>query len=277
MSDDPKKASDDLPGDRAEDGAAGKSSRRPGRTEAAGKGRAEPRKRGERRSEEEEETRWERMNANARTIGGAVLLAIFIRIVLFEAFEIDGPSMQPSLLHGDRVVVAKFMFGLFLPAHDEASFTWGMPHPGDVVIVKSPSDGVDIVKRVIGVEGDTIELRDSVIYRNGQEIVQRDLGDCLEEDQLTIEPLCNIYEETIDDVTYVTSRSRHDIRNYGPVEVPLDHIFVMGDHRDRSNDSTNPRIGPVSVTRVKGKALFIYMSHTPEHGFRGDRFFEGVN
>lgn len=247
------------------------------RTEAAGKGRAEPRKRGERRSDEEEETRWDRMNANARTIGGAVLLAIFIRIVLFEAFEIDGPSMQPSLLHGDRVVVAKFMFGLFLPAHDEASFTWGMPHPGDVVIVKSPADGVDIVKRVVGVEGDSIEVRDSVVYRNGQEIVQRDLGDCVEEDELNIEPLCNIYEETNEGVTYRTTRSRHYITNYGPVEVPLGHIFVMGDHRDRSNDSTNPRIGPVSVTRVKGKALFIYMSHTPAHGFRGDRFFEGVD
>src|SRR5688500_17661074 len=97
-----------------------------------------------------EETRWQRTKANLKTIGGAVALALFIRIVLFEAFEIEGPSMQPTLLNGDRVVVAKFLYGLFLPFTTEAIVTWGLPDPGDVVIVKSPADDIDIVKRVIG-------------------------------------------------------------------------------------------------------------------------------
>ena len=62
--------------------------------------------------------------------------------------------MEPTLLNGDRVVVAKFMYGLFLPFRDHADLTWGSPNVGDVVIIKSPADGVDIVKRVIGVGGD---------------------------------------------------------------------------------------------------------------------------
>ena len=69
---------------------------------------------------ESDEERWNRTKSNFKTIVGAVALAFFIRIVLFEAFEIDGPSMEPTLLNGDRVVVAKFPFGLFLPFTDDA-------------------------------------------------------------------------------------------------------------------------------------------------------------
>ncbi|MEY2929572.1 MAG: hypothetical protein RL033_321, partial [Pseudomonadota bacterium] len=100
--------------------------------------------------------------SNLKTIGSAILLAMFIRIVLFEAFEIEGPSMEPTLLNGDRVVVVKFLYGIFLPFMDDALMTWGQPNPGDVVIVKSPRDNVDIVKRVVGLPGDVIELKDGV-------------------------------------------------------------------------------------------------------------------
>src|SRR5690606_12608590 len=101
-----------------------------------------------------DESRWERIAANLRTIAGAVLLAFVLRTCLFEAFEIEGPSMEPTLLNGDRVVVSKFAYGLFLPLRDHAEITWGQPKVGDVVILKSPADGVDIIKRVIGVGGD---------------------------------------------------------------------------------------------------------------------------
>ena len=102
---------------------------------------------------EVDETRWEKIAQNLRTIGGAVLLALVIRTCLFEAFEIEGPSMEPTLLNGDRVVVSKFVYGLFLPFRDQADISWGGPDVGNVVIIKSPADGVDIVKRVIGVSG----------------------------------------------------------------------------------------------------------------------------
>ncbi len=207
------------------------------------------------------ESGWQRFASNATTIGGAVLLAIFIRIVLFEAFEIDGPSMEPTLLHGDRVVVAKFMYGLFLPQMDEAVTTWGAPDVGDVVIVKSPADNVDIVKRVIGVGGDTIEIRDGVVHRNGAPVPVEEIGDCPEGNQKNYDSTCSTYEERIDGRAYRISRSRHEPQSSRPpIEIPAGHVYVLGDHRDRSNDSRNHLIAAVPVSRIKGKALFVYLS-----------------
>lgn len=211
---------------------------------------------------EPEETTWERFKANVRMVGGAVLLAVFIRVVLFEAFEIDGPSMEPTLQNGDRVVVAKMLYGLFLPWTHEAAMNWGEPHLGDVVIVHSPLDGVDIVKRVIGVAGDTIEVRGREIIRNGEALPIRDLGPCHEDEQLDIDDTdtCHVFEETMGELTYRVSDSDNFVRSTRPVTVPEGHVFVRGDHRDRSNDSTNPRIGPVPINRIKGRALSIYLS-----------------
>jgi len=221
-------------------------------------------------------SRWESFKSNTRTIGGAVLLAIFIRVVLFEAFEIDGPSMQPTLLDGDRVVVEKVAFGLFLPFQHEATFNWGTPSVGDVVIVNSPFDDVDIVKRVIGVPGDTIEVRDHVVYRNSHALPQRDLGPCEEEAEKDVDESCHIYEETLEGYTYRTSRG--DFRpdpDQEPITLGPGEVFVMGDHRDSSNDSR--RIGPIPVTRVKGRALVIYMSIDRTSGWRGSRAFTVVD
>ena len=221
------------------------------------------------------EESWQRHKANAKTIGGAVLLALFIRIVLFEAFEIDGPSMEPTLLDGDRVVVAKYMYGLFLPFTNEAVASWGMPSVGDVVIVHSPADNIDIVKRVIGVPGDVIELRDDVVFRNDEPLQVRIDGACRSEDGDHEYDHCEWVEEAVGDHHWHTSRSRLSVPDtMEPAEVPEGHIFVMGDHRDRSNDSRNPRVGMVPIARVKGRALAIYWSSGA--GVRWDRIFEGV-
>lgn len=218
--------------------------------------------------------RWERTKANVKTIGGAVLLALFIRIVLFEAFEIDGPSMEPTLLNGDRVVVAKFMYGLFLPLTNEAVVTWGMPDAGDVVIVRSPYDNIDIVKRVIGVPGDRIEMRDDVVWRNGRPIRRRVVGPCRGERQEPDDE-CEWIEEGIGEHTWLTSHSTFSVPDRtDEMVVPPGHIFVMGDHRDRSNDSRNPRVGMIPASRVKGRALAIYWSN--DHDIRWDRLFKGV-
>jgi signal peptidase I len=213
--------------------------------------------------------------SNVRTIAGAFLVAIFIRIVIFEAFEIEGPSMEPTFVNGDRVIVAKYPFGLFLPFTNEAVVSWGMPSAGDVVIVRSPADNVDIVKRVIGVPGDRIEIRDDVVYRNGEAIRTRELGPCREDESSEDPGICVWYEECIDGRIHRTSTSVIEpAESLSEREVPPGHVFVLGDHRDRSNDSRNPAVGMIPVGRIKGRAVAIYWSSDEE--IRWDRFFTGV-
>jgi len=220
-----------------------------------------------------EESRWEKIEQNLKTIGGAVLLALVIRTALFEAFEIEGPSMEPTLLNGDRVVVAKFMYGLFLPLRDQADLNWGGPNLGDVVIIKSPMDGVDIVKRVIGVAGDNIEVRDNIVYRNGQQLPNDDQGPCTKGIGAA-QSRCRVYASKVGDKPFLISAAR-DAMDPMPTHVPDGHIYVLGDHRDSSNDSRNPAVGAIPVTRVKGRALSIYWS-SGEDGLRNDRMFKAV-
>lgn len=225
---------------------------------------------------ETEAERRARHRANVRTVTGAVLLALFIRIVLFEAFEIEGPSMEPTLLNGDRVVVSKSAFGLFLPFMHEAVTSWGMPEVGDVVILNSPYDGIDIVKRVIGIPGDRVEIRENEVFRNGESIRLRVLGPCHEDEGGGDPTDCEWVEEGSDGETWRISYSLLSPTESHPErEVPPGHIFVLGDHRDHSNDSRNPRVGMIPIGRVKGRVMAIYWSSDAR--IRWDRMFSAVD
>jgi signal peptidase I len=216
-----------------------------------------------------------RRTSNFKTIAGAVALAIFIRVVLFEAFMIDGPSMEPTLQDGDRVVVAKYAFGLFLPGMHEAIWNWSSPNAGDVVIVNSPMDGVDIVKRVIGVPGDRVEIREDEVFVNGESILRRVLGSCPEDETTDEVSECQVWEEGIGERTWRSSHDPHDTESMSVREVPEGHVLVLGDHRNRSNDSRNPLVGMIPFTHIKGRALSIYWSSSDE-GMRWDRMFTNI-
>ncbi|MGE0786372.1 MAG: signal peptidase I [Sandaracinaceae bacterium] len=182
-------------------------------------------------------------------------LALVMRVGLYEGFQIDGPSMAPAYQDGDRVVVSKFQHGLFLPFADEQLVTWGEPALGEVLIVHSPADDVDIIKRVIGLPGDRIAIRDNVVIRNGVRTEQRGLGradgwggseiDC--------------FEERMDGHRWaILYRSFGMPDNFDEVVVPEGHVFVLGDHRDRSSDSRNPRVGFIPFERIKGRVGMRY-------------------
>lgn len=211
--------------------------------------------------------------ANLRSVAMALLAVLLIRVCLFEAFEIDGPSMEPSLLSGERVVVAKYAFGLFLPLRDHAELNWASPVPGDVVVLKSPADGVAIIKRVIGVAGDTVEVRNDVVYRNGLALPRIDRGRCVSGIGAVLGS-CRVLESEVGGHSFLTSSAGRGFE--GPrVTVPPGHVYVLGDHRDMSNDSRNPAIGAVPLNRLKGKGLAIHWS-LGDHGLRFDRMFHAV-
>lgn len=194
---------------------------------------------------------------NARIIALAVLLALGVRVGIAQAYEIDGPSMEPSLVTGQRLIVLRAAYGLSLPGVESSVATWRVPEVGDVVIVESPLDGLDLVKRVIGVPGDVVEVRGGVVWRNGEPVAAVDRGPCDPSRHVQVDPGCRVIEERIGDRRWLTSRSTRSAlyADVLPVRVPEGHVFVMGDHRDRSNDSR--AFGPVSVARLRGRVLFL--------------------
>jgi signal peptidase I len=174
----------------------------------------------------------------AEAIGMALLLALFIRTFIVQAFKIPSGSMIPTLQIGDHILVNKLSYGIRIPFWEHYLVDFGRPHRGDVVVFIFPEDRTkDFIKRVIGVGGDTVEIRGKKIYINGKQI---------EDPHAHFEG---------DDPQTAGIASRDD---FGPKTVPENHIFVMGDNRDRSYDSRF--WGFVNLDDVRGKAFVIYWS-----------------
>jgi len=167
----------------------------------------------------------------AEAIAIAVVLALLIRTFVVQAFKIPSGSMKPTLLVGDHILVNKFLYGVKIPFTDKTLISLSSPKRGDVVVFKYPLDTKkDYIKRVVGLPGDRIELSNKELVINGQAV----------EDP------------------HAKYSLHGNLRNFGPVTVPDNHLFVMGDNRDESSDS---RVwGFVPISYLKGKAFLIYWS-----------------
>jgi len=173
----------------------------------------------------------------------AFAIAIVIRTFVIQAFKIPSGSMIPTLRIGDHLLVNKFLLGtpVDVPFTDIHLFMMpGLrkPQRGDVIVFKYPEDPTrDFIKRVIGVEGDVIGSKDKILYVNGRK---------------SVEP----YVQHVDSFVKPDGMDRRD--NFGPVNVPKDSVFVMGDNRDQSYDSRF--WGFVNSSQIKGKAIILYWS-----------------
>jgi signal peptidase I len=175
----------------------------------------------------------------------AVILALFIRTFVVQAFKIPTGSMENNLLIGDHLLVNKFTFGPAASSLERALLPFRTIQRGDVIVFKYPEEPArDFIKRVIGLPGDTVELRDKKVSINGTPLD---------------EPYVHFIEPpgATSEFREVTS---FDVRErYGPVTVPANQYFVMGDNRDNSQDSRYWGFLPRDY--VKGRALVIYWSY----------------
>ncbi len=185
----------------------------------------------------------------------AVLLALFIRTFVVQAFKIPSGSMKPTLLIGDHILVNKFTYGIKIPFTDMYLIEMNEPERGDIVVFKWPEDEKkDFIKRVVGIENDKIEIRNDVLYVNNKKIETEYVGKYEDENLVR----ANKYLEHLGYESHfiLDEHIRHE--NFGPTVVPKDSIFVMGDNRDNSHDSRY--WGFVSLNKLKGRAMLIYWS-----------------
>ncbi len=174
----------------------------------------------------------------AESIIAAVVLALLIRSFVIQAFKIPSGSMLPTLLVGDHILVNKFIYGTKIPFTDIKIFPLRSPRRGDIIVFRYPMDKKkDFIKRVVGVEDDVVEIRDKVVFINGK-------------------PWENSYG--VHKVSTILPGSVSPRDNFGPVSVPPDALFTMGDNRDHSHDSRF--WGFVNLKEVKGSAFIIYWS-----------------
>ncbi|HSF59636.1 MAG TPA: signal peptidase I, partial [Candidatus Binatia bacterium] len=153
----------------------------------------------------------------AEAIGMALLLALFIRTFIVQAFKIPSGSMIPTLQIGDHILVNKLAYGIRVPLYGQYLVDFGRVQRGDVIVFIFPEDrSKDFIKRVVGVAGDTVEIRGKKVSINGKQVD---------------DPHAHFEG---DDPQNVLPASRDD---FGPTRVPENQLFVMGDNRDRSYDS----------------------------------------
>lgn len=219
-----------------------------------------------------------------RFLAGVVAVWFVLVTFVFAAFHIPSESMQPAIQVGDRVLVSKFAYGYsrhslplglgyYLPDSWSGRLFGSTPHRGDVVVVRDPAQGINLIKRVVGLPGDRVEVRDGRLYIN-DELVPRDPEGVVRYRDREGDPVeAAVYIETLPggDVHEIYERSDNALLdNVGPFNVPENHLFLMGDNRDASLDSRASRgIGYVHRDLVVGKAwtvLFTFASCRREEG-----------
>jgi signal peptidase I len=203
-----------------------------------------------------------------------ILIVSSLRSALADWNDVPTGSMKPTIQEGDRVVVNKLAYDLKVPFTTINIFKWGNPERGDIVVLFSPVDGTRLVKRVVAISGDQVEMRENQLYVNGKVAQQSPVATT----ELADYGRAYVMAENLGGREHkmMLTPDIPATRSFGPVEVPEGNYFVLGDNRDNSNDSRF--IGFIERRRIVGEAVAVAFSLDRQKWFRPrfDRFFEGL-
>jgi signal peptidase I len=217
-----------------------------------------------------------------RPVGTVVLTLSVLRSAVADWNDVPTGSMKPTILEGDRIFVNKTAYGLRTPFSLQWLARWDTPNRSEIVVCFSPKDGTRLVKRVVGMPGDTLEIRQGRVFVNGVACSYQAIDDANEQKLLEgIDHAADrrVQEETLVDaqphaVMLFTRPDRVAPRDFGPVTVPEKSYFLMGDNRDESGDSRS--FGFVREDRIVGRSGSLAISMDPDRYYlpRFDRFFK---
>lgn len=241
---------------------------------------------------DKEESFWDTI----KTVFYAILIAIIIRTIWFEPFKIPSGSMYPTLYVGDYLFVSKYTYG-----YSKHSLPWSLPlfegriwedepERGDVVVFKYPQDNkTDFIKRVIGLPGDKIKLERGRLFINGEMVEREQVEDFTIRNAYGSAERYRQYIETLPNgkkhrILELSDHEAHD--DFKEIVVPQGNYFMMGDNRDRSDDS-RVNVGFVPAENLVGKARFLFFSHNEDEEWykpwswpkkiRWDRLFDSIS
>ncbi len=239
---------------------------------------------------------------NIKTVVYAGLIAIGIRTIAFEPFNIPSGSMEPTLLVGDYLFVSKYSYGYsryslpFSPNLFSGRIFASLPQRGDVAVFKLPRDNsTDYIKRIVGLPGDRIQMKAGQLHINGEPAPRRLLGDYIAR-ETNVRVQVRRFVETLPSTTTGSGRTHEIVKmsdsgglNDTPeFKVPAGFFFAMGDNRDNSSDSRDPSggVGFIPLENLVGRAEFIFFSVDAQYPFwqvwnwpaqiRWQRLFSGI-
>jgi signal peptidase I len=194
-----------------------------------------------------------------------IIVVLILRAIFVQAYVIPTGSMEKTLLIGDALLVNRFVYGIKIPVpfsdHQISLIPGRYPNRGEIIVFQYPFENRDFVKRCVAIEGDTVEIINKKLHVNGKELLEPYIW---HQDRRTFRGAN--YDRELYQQKWERSELPdifgYQVRdNFGPVIVPKDYIFVMGDNRDNSMDSRF--WGPLHKKFLKGKPLFIYFSFDP--------------